>query len=146
MTTTLTGNLTTPQTHLEAFAQRQSELPGAARLRKSAIARFGELGFPNERNEDWKFTSVAPLLRTPFLLPPADSEESTDAYRRNLVHGDEPGVTLAAINTSAPFLLHGSRPLPEGVLVMSLAEALARHPELVEPHLGQVADFRHQPF
>jgi Fe-S cluster assembly protein SufD len=124
MTTTLTPGLTTPQTHIEAFAALEKALPGhdrpaVLRLRKAAIARFGELGFPGERNEDWKFTSVAPLVRTPLLLQ----------------------VPLADASGLFP-----RRSLPEGVLAMSLAEALARHPELVEPHLGQVADFRNHAF
>ena len=36
-----------------------------------AIFSFGEIGFPNERNEDWKYTSVAPIVRTPFQLAPS---------------------------------------------------------------------------
>jgi Fe-S cluster assembly protein SufD len=151
MTTTLTTGLTTPQTHLDAFAALEKTLPGSdrptvVRLRKAAIARFGELGFPNERNEDWKFTSVAPLVRTLFQLPPGDSEESVNRFRENLLHGELSGVTLASINANVPFLLRGSQPLPQDVLVMSLAEALTRHAELVEPYLGQVADFRSHPF
>ena len=39
-------------------------------------------------------------------------------------------MTLACLNGNAPFLLHGSQPLPEGVIVCSLAEALEQHPEL----------------
>jgi Fe-S cluster assembly protein SufD len=122
MSTTLQDGLTTPQTHLDAFARQEKELPGSdrptvVRLRKAAISRFGELGFPNERNEDWKFTSVASLVRTSFQLPPGDT-------------GSTPRPAS----------------LPDGVLVMSLAEALAKHPELVEPHLGQFADFRNHAF
>src|SRR5713226_6410466 len=36
------------------------------RLRKAAMKRFTELGFPTTRNEDWKFTSVAPIAKIPF--------------------------------------------------------------------------------
>ena len=32
-------------------------------LRLSAITRFETLGFPTTRNEDWHFTSVAPIVR-----------------------------------------------------------------------------------
>jgi Fe-S cluster assembly protein SufD len=145
MSTTLQPALTTPQTHVELFGQVANTLPGPARLRREALARFAELGFPTERNEDWKFTSVAPLVRTPFLLPPPDGEKAADAFRRNLLH-EGPGVTLLHVNANRPFLLKGSGPLPQGVLVMSLAEALQRHPELVEPHLGRHADFNHHPF
>jgi Fe-S cluster assembly protein SufD len=121
MSTTRTAGLTTPQSHLDAFSEAEKRLPGhdrpaVARLRRSAIARFGELGFPGERNEDWKFTSVAPVLRTPMQLP-----------------------------AEAPSF-GGRSAVPPRLLVMSLRQALARHPEVVEPHLGQHADFKNHPF
>src|SRR2546425_2862556 len=35
-------------------------------LRKAALSRFAELGFPTLRDEDWRFTNVAPIARLPF--------------------------------------------------------------------------------
>ena len=35
-------------------------------IRKAAISRFSELGFPTTRLEEWKHTSVAPIARTRF--------------------------------------------------------------------------------
>src|SRR6478736_9242174 len=42
-------------------------------IRKAGIARFAELGFPTLRDEDWRFTNVAPIAKLPFepLLGPA---------------------------------------------------------------------------
>jgi Fe-S cluster assembly protein SufD len=138
-------------TYLSAFTALEGELarhspPAVQRLRNAAIARFGEIGFPGPRNEDWKFTNLAPVVRTSFLLPTPDSEQAVESYRRKLHQGNQPGVTLACINGNRPFHLTGSRPLPEGVVLMSLAEALKQHPDLVERHLGQHADFRNHPF
>jgi Fe-S cluster assembly protein SufD len=101
---------------LEGDLARHSS-PAVQRLRKAAIARFGEIGFPTARNEDWKFTNLGPVVRTSFVLPPADVGQVSNL----------PSV-------------------PDGVLLMSLAEALQKHPELVERHLGQHADFRNHPF
>jgi Fe-S cluster assembly protein SufD len=36
-------------------------------LRAGAIARFAELGFPTTRQEEWRFTSIAPILDTAFV-------------------------------------------------------------------------------
>jgi Fe-S cluster assembly protein SufD len=149
MTTTLQP-ASARDTYLNAFTDVEADLaqtsrPAVMRLRKAAIARFGEIGFPNERNEDWKFTNLAPLLRTPFVLPPQDNEEAADTYCR-LLHHDEPGTALLSVNANRPFLLRESTSLPAGVLVMSLGEALEAHPELVERHLGQHADFKSHPF
>src|SRR4051794_14323123 len=108
MTMTLTKDLTTPKTHLDAFSEVENSLPGrgrpaVTRQRRAAIARFGELGFPGERDEDWKFTSVAPLVRMPMQTLPIDGFNAT-----------------------------GCNALPKGVIVESIAGALANHPELVE--------------
>jgi len=35
-------------------------------LRERAMARFNELGFPTSRNEEWKYTDVAPIASTVF--------------------------------------------------------------------------------
>src|SRR5438309_6805061 len=35
-------------------------------LRKAVIARFAELGFPTLKDEDWRFTNVAPIAKLPF--------------------------------------------------------------------------------
>ena len=52
----------------EAFSRNGgADAPQWARsLRMSGIARFGELGFPTTRNEDWHFTSVAPIADREF--------------------------------------------------------------------------------
>jgi Fe-S cluster assembly protein SufD len=58
-------------TYLTSFAQlanerAKSEPPWLHRIRQAAIDRFAELGFPTTRNEDWRFTNVAPIARTSF--------------------------------------------------------------------------------
>ena len=36
------------------------------RLRRAGRERFGEIGFPTTRQEEWRATSVAPLAKTAF--------------------------------------------------------------------------------
>src|SRR5439155_1664893 len=40
-------------------------------IREGAIARFAELGFPTTKQEEWRFTSVAPIADAAFTLAPA---------------------------------------------------------------------------
>jgi len=35
-------------------------------IRQAGMARFAELGFPTLRDEDWRFTNVAPIAKLPF--------------------------------------------------------------------------------
>src|SRR2546426_1398313 len=38
--------------------------PWLHEIREGAIARFTELGFPTMKQEEWRFTSVAPIAET----------------------------------------------------------------------------------
>jgi len=52
---------------LELFS---NQLPAPAwlqPLKDQAFARFSELGFPTTKNEEWRFTNVAPIARTKFV-------------------------------------------------------------------------------
>lgn len=46
-------------------------------LRRSALDSFQRLGFPTTHDEEWRFTSVAPITRVPFKL-------ATDSGRQAL--------------------------------------------------------------
>ena len=63
------------ETYLRGFEESNgTSAPDWARsLRLSAITRFEALGFPTTKNEDWHFTSVAPIAEREFdlLAPPA---------------------------------------------------------------------------
>ena len=37
-------------------------------IREAAMRRFKELGFPTTKEEEWRFTNVEPIARTPFRL------------------------------------------------------------------------------
>jgi Fe-S cluster assembly protein SufD len=125
-----------------------TDRPEVAVLRRAAIERFARVGFPTERNEDWKFTNLRPFTQTTFALPNEGGrgEPQIATTARSLRQGDRSGVRLSCLNGDAPFLIAGARPLPEGVVVTGLAEALESHPERVLAHLGRHADFQNQPF
>ncbi|RJG08017.1 Fe-S cluster assembly protein SufD [Noviherbaspirillum cavernae] len=119
----------------EAFATLAPQLPGAdlpwlQQLRLAALGRFEASGFPSTRNEDWKYTNVAPLAKRPFRVTP---KEPTDAALRVLDGVLEPGggsdhLLLFLNGRHVPGL---SRPqtLPRGATVTTLAGALALHPD-----------------
>src|SRR5437016_4315315 len=57
--------------YLSAFEalERQGALASPAwlaSLRRSAIERFGEAGFPTTRDENWRYTNLASLAAMPF--------------------------------------------------------------------------------
>src|SRR5215470_13643511 len=61
------------ESYLESFAPFEDSAAAHDQewlrsIRRSAIARFSELGFPTTRDEDWRFTNVAPIAETSFRL------------------------------------------------------------------------------
>ena len=107
-------------------------------LRRKAIARFAERGLPTPRDEEWKYTSIAPIAAVQFDLEAAGGADGADD-----------GLTEEAI---APFCvspawsrlvlvdgrysakLSAIRPLSRA-RIESLAEALIIDAEMLRPHL-----------
>ncbi len=129
------------ETYLDAYSAFQTTAPvrdlgWLRKLRDDAFARFCEVGFPTTHDEDWRFTNVSAIAKTPFKLPASGQHNVTNEdlaeYLRlpaacHLVFVDgryEPKLS--------PFLR-----LPLGVTVTSLAEALNTNPASLEPHLGR---------
>jgi Fe-S cluster assembly protein SufD len=137
--------------YLERFSRFEPRVAGRdwacfQPVRRAALARFAELGFPTIHDEDWRFTSVAPIAKTVFA-PSADG--GVEPGRRDL----EP-FTFAGLHCSQLVFVNGRyapalsslRPLPGGVVVSSLASALPVYPDPIEAHLARYADFHHDAF
>jgi Fe-S cluster assembly protein SufD len=68
MQATVTAARVHEEGYLAAFRARERELPGHAALRRAAIESFARLGFPSTRNEAWKYTNLAPHVKTPYEI------------------------------------------------------------------------------
>ena len=99
-------------------------------LRRTARERFAELGYPTRKNEEWKYTNVARIAKTPYepgnglIAPPAGLNPLTglDCYRVVFVNGRfRPDLSEA-----------------DGLDVQGLDKAAG--------HLARYAAFVHQPF
>src|SRR5205809_1027437 len=112
-------------------------------LREGGIRRFVELGFPNLKQEAWRFTSVAPITETQFeLAHPASRIPQLEEIRPFLV--GEAGDRLVFVDGFfAPAL---STSLLGGVRVASLAQALRENPETIQHHLCKYANTDERPF
>src|SRR3989339_518970 len=51
-------------------------------LRKSAISNFSDLQFPTTRDEEWKYTNIAPLLKHTFR----PAQKPTEDYDIKVSH------------------------------------------------------------
>jgi Fe-S cluster assembly protein SufD len=126
-------------------AERRADEPASlATLRRRAIDRFGALGFPSQREEAWRFMNLAPLTGRVFRR----AEEGGPLPHESEVALHRIPGTIELVFVDGRFAPRLSRAegLPAGAVATGLAEALARQPERVLPHLARYAAFERQPF
>jgi Fe-S cluster assembly protein SufD len=130
--------------YLRAFAALRKQAAGrpdawTARLRREGLERFAALGFPTQRQEEWRLTSVAPIAAVPFAVQASAAPNGvTPAMFERFTFEPWECTHMVFVNGHAIPALSRLRSFPGGVVACSLAEALARHRDLVEPHLGRL--------
>ncbi len=80
-------------------------------------ARFAELGFPAQCDEDWRFTSVKPITELNFIAAEADPNVSLDGC----MFAEIDGPKLVFVNGHFSKTLSAVSDLPEGVEVRNLS-------------------------
>ncbi len=128
-----------------AFAEtRRGEPAWLAAHRRDAIAAFAERGLPSTREEEWRYTSLAPLAALPFSLAEparierADLEELATPLFACSLYAFSNGRALPALS-SAPGL-------PGGARCDSLAALLADGTSPIEARLDHYVDIKLHPF
>ncbi|MGD1846385.1 MAG: Fe-S cluster assembly protein SufD [Salibacteraceae bacterium] len=110
-------------------------------IRDAAQAALEKLNFPTTRDEYWKYTRIAPILRGTYHQMPGSEPvdlgptliENMDSYDLVFVNG-----------YFSPE--HSSRLESESWLVLPLSEARNNYPELITKHYGQYADYEKHAF
>ena len=137
-------------TYLEAFTRFQHEaaghnLPWLRRLRDDAFARFCQTGFPTTHDEDWRFTNVSAIARTPFILAPPNAGQISRADLESWRFQNSLARLVFVDGHFSPELSSLSN-LPGGLTLAGLNQALAAQPEVIEPQLGRYLDIQRDPF
>ena len=116
-------------------------------LREQAIVRFAELGFPSTRQEEWRFTNVAPLTQRAFALSNGSATPGVPvgAVTPLCVAGRD-AVRLVFVNGAFASGLSAVATLPQGLRVSSLRAALQADSEPALRHLGRHAQADASPF
>ncbi len=107
-------------------------------LRRGALARFAEVGFPTTRDEDWRYTDVTPIARAAFRPAPVASGALNSAQFAGLELDELSGHRLVFVNGHYAATLSAPGASPPGVVVTRLADALTRHPHELAPYLGHL--------
>jgi Fe-S cluster assembly protein SufD len=92
-------------------------------LRERGASRFGELGFPTVRHEEWRFTNVAPVADTPFRLTDKAPTNAAELVARVAIPGAAARVVILNGRFSPELSDLGKS--GDGVYAGSLAKAIA---------------------
>ena len=103
-------------------------------LRRDGLDAFRKLGFPTSRNEEWRFTNVAPIAKVRFDPVAGDSPAVAEEFV--LRHALDGAARLVVVNGHVVRSLSDTSRLPKGVMVTSLREAMREHADLVKPALA----------
>ena len=148
---------------LAELARLESRLPAAEppwlrAIRRRALARFGERGFPGRRDEDWKYTDVSTIAERPLRVAlPGVGPLGTGAVgvEAGRIEGNNRDyyryagleclelvfVNGHCVSTSADFnYFYNPGALPAGTTVAALAAMLSDPPPMLRGSIQRLAD------
>ena len=139
--------------YLELYQQNRDQIGKDAPdflnvLRDRALASFQQTGFPQRKEESYKYTHLEPVF---------DGELSFD-FQPRPIYFDEADVfrcDVPMLDSTVLTVLNGffHNPggetltrLDNGIIYGSLREAMVQHPSLVQKYLGKNATLNNEPF
>ena len=108
-------------------------------LRRGAIERFAATGFPTARDEEWRFTPIAPIAQGSWRQPAGPSRTATPHDLSAFTFGQPEWTTLVFVDGGYSEALSSTAALAEGVRAGSLAESLRADGAVLGKHLARHA-------
>lgn len=109
-------------------------------LRRKAFEHFRAVGFPTTREEEWRYTSLTPIVDTTFTHTPPRVDVRPAQLAKYKQNGELAALLVFVNGVFAPELSE-LKSLPTGVTVAPIADSIAKHGKRIESHLGQHARF-----
>ena len=131
--------------YLSNFKPFEEKLNGQSKsflhdIRKEALKQLAEIDFPTNKNEEWKYTNVSPILKHNFV-PAVNSvlpEYSKDQIKEFLFNAFDYHL-LVFVNGIFSEELSEISELPNGVIVGSLKKIYEENPELIDGYINKLS-------
>jgi Fe-S cluster assembly protein SufD len=114
-----------------------------AEARVAALQWVGEHGFPTHKDEDWKYTGLAPILAVPFDAATVASGSRVTAEMIDEAAVDLGGPRLVFVNGHFSSEFSRVTGVPAGAVLTTLAAVLAAGPDRLEPFFAHAPGVRH---
>ena len=108
-------------------------------LRQEAIEVFKEKGFPHRRDEEWKYTNIAPLLKVDYkLFPDGDTALEYKDIKKYLIN-DIDTYTIIFVNGKYSSFLSNTTHDEADICVLSSAMHKSVHQPVIENYYGKIS-------
>jgi Fe-S cluster assembly protein SufD len=114
-------------------------------VRKNALIEFTNRGFPTTKQEDWKYTNIAPIAKASFQYSAHSAKISSNDIKKYLVDGIDQYV-IAFVNGHFSKEHSQLNDLPKNVVVKNLIDAYAAHGDTIQQHLAKYVKFEKNSF
>src|SRR5688500_4435215 len=129
------------QTAFNAVRELSPTVAWLELVRSSAIDRFEQLGFPSVRDEDWKYTNLAPLAKESFV-PITSSDETATVDVNRFAYPETAAAHLVIVNGFLRKDLSVKTGLDNVVAVdLFSAASDARYSKIVRKYLARNAGY-----
>src|SRR5690348_12048215 len=131
----------------ERFEKEASNPSWVFPLRKAGLSRFAEVGFPTLKDEDWRFTNVAPIAKLPFKpLFTLSKDGLTPEVISNFAFGGIPAYRLVFVDGHYLGEFSTAGEPCTGIRIKSMASALLEDSAFLQNHLGRYAQMQDNAF
>ena len=135
--------------YIKNFEKFENSLNGGSakpihQIRREAISNFSKLNFPTTHDEDWRFTSIAPLLK--YNFEPGELADVKASQVRKFLFKDIKGSVLVFVNGHFVPALSEIKKYPDGIIVGSISEEIKNNSSVINRHFGKYANYREQIF
>ncbi len=120
--------------------------PWLAELHKAGIERFNEVGFPSNRDEEWRTTNLSTLAKIPFVPAVHVAGDVVTEALAKYTFGEDAAAELVFVNGFFAPQLSRTAGLPRGVGIASLGASIAADADRIRQHLARHADIKKNSF
>jgi Fe-S cluster assembly protein SufD len=115
-------------------------------IRRIAIDRFAEVGFPSSRDEKWRFTNFSRLVEKTFAVGNGQARQASPMTLEEDPLGWWSAIRVVFVDGEFSPELSSLAGLPGGAFVGNVAAAMSSEPAFLERNIARIADSSDNPF
>ncbi len=134
--------------NFEAFEKKMNggaETP-VHQLRRAALQRVEENGFPSVREEEWRFTNVSSIEKTNFKSAAEDVQRVDRSMLQEFLFEDLTSNRLVFVNGRFSSDLSFLQNLNQNIKFENIARDLDNNQDILLPYLAKYADYKKHTF